>query len=280
MRGPGELEKKTHLWMLHSSAHWSRLLKTHRILAMASKELPRAVHCLQFISSPRVQPSRVATSRVHCRYESSYRRHIQRLSIPPAPSFTHSPKKASSIPPASHVIFNPPSSAPNVYHTPLKFLPRGDRRRSLYASAVSMHNVSAPAPSPKTSQALSPFTKPGTQVHEAASTYPSGLRPSVPEGEPLPPALKPLQDKKYHLTAPEIAEMKRLRAEDPKRWSLLRLAEKFQCSQYFVQICCPNENAGREHETRKADARRFWGPRKTRARDERVRRRELWGKDA
>ena len=266
--------------MLRPFAHWSRPLESYRIFAMASKDLPRAAHCLQFISSTRVPTSRVATSRVHRRYESSYRRHIQRLSIPPAPSFTHSPKKASSIPSASHVIFNPPSSAPNVYHTPLKFLPRGDRRRSLYASAVSMHNVSAPTPSPNASQALSPFAKPGTQVHEAVSTHPSGLRPSVPEGEPLPPALKPLQDKKYHLTASDIAEMKRLRAEDPKRWSLLRLAEKFQCSQYFVQICCPNEDAGREHGARKADARRFWGPRKTRARDERVRRRELWGRDA
>jgi hypothetical protein len=97
---------------------------------------------------------------------------------------------------------------------------------------------------------------------------------------PLPQSLKPLNQKKYHLGPEEVAEMQRLRKEDPKQWSLLRLAEKFQCSQLFVQIACKNVDAGQEHERRREEARKLWGPRKMTARMDRVRRRDLWGRDA
>lgn len=247
---------------------------------MASKELSRSLNTFQCLSKPSIPPSRISRSLPQRRHESSYRRQIQRLSIPPAPSFTNAPNKASPAPSSSHVIFNPPSSSPNVYHTPQKFLPLGDKRRALYAGAASMYNMSTPTPTIQPSDALSAFAKPGTQLHESHSTHPSGLRPSVPKGMPLPQSLKALHRKKYHLGPEEITEMKRLRKEDPKQWSLLRLAEKFQCSQLFVQIACKNEDAGREHERRRDEARKLWGPRKMRARVERVRRRELWGRDA
>ncbi|KAJ5864329.1 uncharacterized protein N7529_006245 [Penicillium soppii] len=57
------------------------------------------------------------------RNQSSYRRTKQRLRVKPDTSF------ASSQQGHDHIIHNPPSSAPNVYHTPSKFLPADDVRR-------------------------------------------------------------------------------------------------------------------------------------------------------
>jgi hypothetical protein len=66
------------------------------------------------------------------RHESSYRRTKQRLNIKPDASFLSS----SSSPLQDHIIFNPPSSAPSILHTPLKFLPKEDKRRQLLAASA------------------------------------------------------------------------------------------------------------------------------------------------
>lgn len=60
----------------------------------------------------------------------------------------------------------------------------------------------------------------------------------------------------------------------------MKLAEKYQCSQYFVQLACKNEDAGRLHEKRREKARGRWGPTKMKTRIDRVKRRETWGRDA
>lgn len=87
-------------------------------------------------------------------------------------------------------------------------------------------------------------------------------------------------EKKYNLTDVEIKEIQRLRAEDPVRWTRVRLAEKFGCSQFFVGMVAKNEGkaekVAREHEK----ARNKWGERRREARHERERRKELWGRDA
>ncbi|KAL1962803.1 hypothetical protein VTN77DRAFT_9172 [Rasamsonia byssochlamydoides] len=59
------------------------------------------------------------------RNQSSYRRTKQRLRVKPDASFGPSDQ------PRDGIIFNPPSSAPSVYHTPTKFLPPDDVRRTL-----------------------------------------------------------------------------------------------------------------------------------------------------
>ena len=86
--------------------------------------------------------------------------------------------------------------------------------------------------------------------------------------------------KKYHLSPSEIAEMKKLREENPRYWSRARLARKFDCSTFFVSIVAKNEEMGLEHQSRGEEARKRWGPRKRMTKNERVRRRQLWGRDA
>ncbi|EEH03154.1 conserved hypothetical protein [Histoplasma capsulatum G186AR] len=75
--------------------------------------------------------SESAASTVVCRrYQSTFRRLKQRLRVKPDASF--SPLSANS---PERIIYNPPSSAPSVYHTPTKFLPPDDVRRKLRASS-------------------------------------------------------------------------------------------------------------------------------------------------
>ena len=58
------------------------------------------------------------------------------------------------------------------------------------------------------------------------------------------------------------------------------MAEKFGCSQFFVGMVAKvpekAEQVSREHE----DARRRWGQRRRIAREDRERRKVLWGSDA
>lgn len=174
----------------------------------------------------------------HVRQESSFRRSKNALRVKPDSSFTNTTETQD------HIIYNPPSSAPNVYHTPQKFLPVSDPRRRLHSLT----------PKPPTAAA-------GTS-------------------RPLPPPVRPIQEKKYHLEPAQVEEIKRLRAEDPRKWTRVRLAEKYECSPFFVSLCCSapgfKEERDRELEAIKAK----WGRRKTEAREERKRRKEGWGKDA
>src|ERR1700710_1205995 len=62
------------------------------------------------------------------RYESSSRRLRHRLNIKPDVSFSSNSLQAD------HIIFNPPSSAPSVLHTPLIFMPKEDKRKQLFAA--------------------------------------------------------------------------------------------------------------------------------------------------
>ncbi|KAJ5667941.1 uncharacterized protein N7477_006511 [Penicillium maclennaniae] len=65
------------------------------------------------------------------RYQSSYRRTKQRLRVKPDASF--GPSHAGQ----DQIIYNPPSSAPTAYHTPNKFLPADDARRSMRVEGLN-----------------------------------------------------------------------------------------------------------------------------------------------
>jgi hypothetical protein len=106
------------------------------------------------------------------------------------------------------------------------------------------------------------------------------MRSQIPGSTRLPPPLKQSYEKKYHLTEVDIKEIQRLRAEDPKTWTREKLAEKFNCSQFFVSIVAKNEAAGKEYEKRLEEVKKRWGPGRSLARHERGRRKELWGRDA
>ncbi|KAI0387105.1 mitochondrial ribosomal protein subunit L20-domain-containing protein [Hypomontagnella monticulosa] len=175
------------------------------------------------------------------RHQSSASRTKRALKIAPHPSFL-----AASSTGESQVLYNPPSSSASVYHTPFKFLPRSDPRRRANLSQLL-----------RTSSDLSP----------AASSQ-------------LPPELK-APPKKYNVTREQVDEMRRLRAEDPERWSVHRLAERYDCAPYFVMMCCRAAEEHQKRERARLDAiKARWGPIRSAAREERKKRKTLLLKDA
>ncbi|KAL8870700.1 MAG: hypothetical protein Q9174_003317 [Haloplaca sp. 1 TL-2023] len=177
------------------------------------------------------------------RQQSTARRTTKRLRVKPDPSFV------SSIPTEQfrdNVIFNPPSSSPSPYQTPAAFLPPSDPRRSLLA-----------------------------QSHDHANPY------AQSEKRLPPPAQKKSPEKRYHLQEKEIAEIHQLRRQDPDKWTRRRLAQKFDCSEFFVAMVCeasPQRKAQQQKALEEVKAR--WGNRRRYAREDRQKRRELWGRDA
>ncbi|KAI4920720.1 uncharacterized protein J4E92_008364 [Alternaria infectoria] len=195
-----------------------------------------------------------------CRFESTTRRHRKLLALPEAPSYT--PDRS-----APTLVFNPPSSAPNVYHTPLKFLPKEDKRRTMYAAAQQYATKLA-----HTRQS-SPIAAPGTPLSTEAFLPP---RPSAS----LPAPLRKPYEKTYHLNEEDIAEIRRLRSADPDTWTRVKLADKFGCSQFFVGMVAKNEKKAERVEKEHEAMRRKWGTRRREAREDRGRRKVLWGRDA
>lgn len=203
----------------------------------------------------------------------SGRRTRKLLNLPPAPFFggalditgSSGRSRTSSIPappPNDHIIYNPPPSAPNIHHTPLKFLPPTDIRRRLAA-----YNPTATTPSP--SNPTSTSTTPSSSIW--------------PEHVPLPPGVfKTINPKKYHLTPVDFEEMRKLRKEDPSNWTLNRLADRFQCTNFFagkVTAGIISEEYRKEAFAEHVANRKRWGVRRRKAKEERVRRREAWGRD-
>lgn len=175
------------------------------------------------------------------RHASSARRTTKNLRVKPDSTFTSSihPDKIND-----HIVFNPPSSAPSVYQTPVAFLPPDDPRRQLLAQSHSHSN---------------PYSDPSRR---------------------LPPPMRPPYEKKYHLGPDQIEEIRRLRAEDPFTWTRKKLAEKFDCSQFFVGMVVQASKERKEQQKQILEnVKERWGRRRRYAREDRTKRRELWGRD-
>ncbi|KAI1876234.1 hypothetical protein JX265_000519 [Neoarthrinium moseri] len=189
---------------------------------------------------PVLQPLRRLTASVNLtsiRSQSTTRRTKKALKIAPHPSFLDNGTD-------DHIVFNPPSSAPSVYHTPFKFLPKTDPRRQ--ANLTQLLRASAPASSP-----------------------------SAPEVGGTPSFVAP----KHNVTAEQIEEMRALRSSDPATWSVLALAKKFQCSNYFVLMCCRANPQHRQSEKERLEAiKARWGPIRTKAREDRQKRKVMLGR--
>ncbi|KAG7009113.1 54S ribosomal protein L20 [Physcia stellaris] len=202
-------------------------------LTKQSSSIIQLPFLLPWASAPLYQVAR--------RHESSSRRTTKRLRTKPDPSFT------ASISPSQirdQIVFNPPSSAPSPYQTPLAFLPINDPRRKLLS-----------------------------QSHEHANPHSNA-------DERLPPPLRKTQEKKYHLKPEDIAEIRRLRTLDPFKYTRKSLAEKFGCSTFFVGMVAEASKEKKEHEAKVLEnIKSRWGKRRTYAREDRQRRRELWGRD-
>ncbi|KAH7026401.1 mitochondrial ribosomal protein subunit L20-domain-containing protein [Microdochium trichocladiopsis] len=186
--------------------------------------------------------SRQATSTTPRRTQATLARTKRALKIPPHPSFL-TPDSAST-----HIIYNPPAAAPSVFHTPFKFLPKSDPRRQANLTHLVRTNEDV--------------------FSSAGST-------SV-----LPPPVTRADENRFtprrNVTREQVEEMRALRAQDPMKWSVLKLAAKYECTPIFVMMCC---KASAEHQAnekaRKEAIRARWGPIRTQAREERTKRKAL-----
>ncbi|KAL3424224.1 hypothetical protein PVAG01_03505 [Phlyctema vagabunda] len=143
-----------------------------------------------------------------------------------------------------HIIFNPPAAAPSVLHTPTKFLPKEDQRRHILEST-------------------------------AARRTPASLPPVINKFA--------AKEEKHHLTKQDVNEIRRLRVADPKKWSIVTLAKRYNCSQTFVQIISAEltyteptlkQHSIEEREKREAYMAR-WGNKRAKAREDRTKRKEM-----
>ncbi|KAF9880907.1 hypothetical protein CkaCkLH20_01949 [Colletotrichum karsti] len=162
------------------------------------------------------------------------------LKIAPHPDFL--PSAAGDT-----ILVNPPSAAPSVLHTPFKFLPSTDPRRRANLSALF-----------KSASATASKTTTETKLPPALNVPSRGSNP------------------RYHLTKDDVAEIRRLRNEDPVTWSVTALARKFDCSEMFITICTPAPREHKERLAKKLDAvKERWGAIRTKAREDRARRKEM-----
>ena len=176
---------------------------------------------------------------VQKRHEATYRRARSKLNIKPGPDFL--PTKTEQH---DHIIYNPPPSMPNVYHTPTIFLPKEDKRRALQV----------------TLQALA-------------------KKPEV-KAESLP-ALKERAEKRYHLTEADVERMRTLRQEDPIKWSQTALAKEFDCANFFVQTIIRGMSQEKAQQQRQVNAvvKSNWGAKRRTAREDRTIRKQRWYTD-
>ncbi|KAJ9657962.1 hypothetical protein H2201_007969 [Coniosporium apollinis] len=205
------------------------------------------------------------------RHEATARRLTKKHRIPPAPAF------ANTTQPQDHIIYNPPSSAPNVYHTPLKFLPKSDRRRDLLLA--QQHAAQAAAAAYKPSSPFSTASPAASALASLSAGAGAGSGAEPPPTPRLPPPIRVPYEKKYHLTPPQLEEMRKLRAHDPRKWTRVRLAEKFECSQFFVSLVCQAPQIKAERDAELENIKKRWGRQKRMAREDRVKRKESWGRD-
>nr|POF01009.1 54s ribosomal protein l20, mitochondrial [Quercus suber] len=239
---------------------------------MASTLLPRALRP-SHISKPQAD-SFVCT---FCRRDqSTYTRTRKALRVKPDPSF-----HPSTTEPQDHIIYNPPSSLPSVYHTPSKFLPKSDPRRKL-------HSLAKPAPpilSPTTTVAATASTPSALSTiaslrRSSATSKSSSSSAAATVSASALPSVRPNHERKLHLSQQAVDEIRRLRAEDPRKWTRMALAEKFECSQFFVSLCCSAPQRKAEAQQALAEVKMRWGRRRTEARAQRAERKKMWGRDA
>ncbi|ATY65798.1 60S ribosomal [Cordyceps militaris] len=179
-----------------------------------------------------------------CRGHKTTARTKRALKIAPHDSFL--PDRAAGLfPAADAIIYNPPASEASPAHTPFLFLPPSDPRRAAVTRMRASTGLAAGTAAPP---------RPG-----AAMRYPR--RADQP---------------RYHLSAEQVQEMRRLRDEDPLTWSVQALARRFDCSPIFVQIAAPapaSHTAWLQEQQSRREGR--WGNKKTAAREDRKRRAEL-----
>lgn len=116
-----------------------------------------------------------------------------------------------------------------------------------------------------------------TQTGTALSGAPTRSKVPLPPPVTKDGSLK--YEKKYHLTAEDFDEMRRLRQDDPYTWTRNKLAERFNCSPLLVMMVAKNHEKGKVHERMMEEVKSKWGRWKREAREDRQRRRDSWGRE-
>lgn len=210
----------------------------HTLLRPAAAAAARG--CLNCLN-----PGTKHTLRQQIRTQATSARSRRTRNIPPHPTFLAS----DSLQQQDRVVFNPPSAAPSVYHTPFKFLPKSDpRRRANLASLFESHFAS-----------------------DAKVDDMPAVRPSDPRSARVSSI-----STRGPITRAEVEEMRRLREEDAHKWSVTALADKYDLPRGFVMACCQAPKDKIEFERKKLELiQKRWGPIRAKAREQKERRREM-----
>ncbi|KAF1813800.1 hypothetical protein P152DRAFT_457169 [Eremomyces bilateralis CBS 781.70] len=220
-------------------------------------------------SRPSIRSSQCQFSLQQIRQESTRKRLKRKLKIAPSPAFTSSTEQYD------HILFAPPSSAPNIYHTPLKFLPAHDPRRHMLSSMSSAPASITPTGTPLTVDAPNSLM---TALKSVSLKTPTQTISHSESETALGPVIGPTGRKGYHLTEQDINEIRRLRLSDPKTWTVAKISQKFKCTEFFVRIVARNREAGKEHMRQMEEVQKGWGTKRREAREDRYRRQVLWGR--
>lgn len=152
------------------------------------------------------------------------------------------------------------------------------------------------APDPLTSDSNvvhQPLPNDLTFIHRPPPTAPSPFSyttsPSSPLLRPreastsgaLPPTLRSGKPEPERLSDEQVARLRKLRAEDPAKWTRGRLAKEFGCTTSFVMHVAALKPADRKKAKALRDAehekaRSQWGEKKSMVREIRKKRREFW----
>ncbi|KAI0055857.1 hypothetical protein BV25DRAFT_1832830 [Artomyces pyxidatus] len=124
---------------------------------------------------------------------------------------------------------------------------------------------SAPTPLSYTTNPSSPLLRPAPQSTDG----------------PLPPPLNTAKEQPPRLSDEKIADMQRLRAENPKYYSRSRLAKMFDCTPSFVSYMAPLPRPEKREvlairDEAHEEVRARWGEKKVIVREIRKKRKEFW----
>lgn len=127
-----------------------------------------------------------------------------------------------------------------------------------------------------------PPTAPSPLSYTVSPASPLLQRKAAPSDGPLslPPTLH-AETQRPWLSAEAIAEIRRLRKEDPAKWTRNALARKFNCTSLFVMKIAAADRKARREALEKRDkeheaARSKWGEKKAFFKEAAKKRREFW----
>ncbi|KAI0755263.1 mitochondrial ribosomal protein subunit L20-domain-containing protein [Daedaleopsis nitida] len=172
---------------------------------------------------------------------------------------------------ATRLPERPPYRAPD----PLRDNPHAVYE-SLPENATFIHRPPPTAPSP-----LSYTTAPASPLLQSSPTPTPTPTPTSVEAGSLPPQVWKDKGAKPRVSDEDLAQIRRLRREDPATWTRTRLAQEFNCTPWFVgrvtSLKGPERRKAQEEMAREHEAARAkWGERRALNEDIRKRRKEFW----